>query len=81
MSIRQVCEAFCVSQGCFRYAPKLSSDNARIAELLLGLAQSQRKARQRELKKVADGSNSLLLLPAHKPFRVPESLKINQATV
>jgi putative transposase len=42
LSIRQVCEAFSVSQGCFRYAPKLSSDNARIAELLLGLAQSQR---------------------------------------
>ena len=42
VSIRQVCEAFCVSQGCFRYAPKLSHDNARIAELLLGLTQSQR---------------------------------------
>jgi len=42
LSIRQVCEAFCVSQGCFRYVPKLSDDNARIAELLLGLVQSQR---------------------------------------
>jgi len=42
LSIRQVCEAFCVSQGCFRYVPTLSSDNARIAELLLGLARSWR---------------------------------------
>ena len=42
LSIRQACEAFCVSQGCFRYVPKLSGDNARIAELLLGLSQSQR---------------------------------------
>ena len=42
LNIRQVCEAFRVSQGCFHYVPKLSSDNARIAELLLGLAQSQR---------------------------------------
>jgi putative transposase len=42
LSIRQACEAFCVSRGCFRYVPKLSSDNARIAELLLGRTQSQR---------------------------------------
>jgi putative transposase len=42
LSIRQACEAFGISQGCFRYVPKLSSDNARIAELLLGLTQSQR---------------------------------------
>jgi putative transposase len=42
LNIRQACEAFSVSQGCFRYIPKLSSDNARIAELLLGLAQSHR---------------------------------------
>ena len=42
LSVRQACEAFCVSQGCFRYIPKLSGDNARIAGLLLGLAQSRR---------------------------------------
>ena len=34
--------AFRVSQCCFRYERKLSDDNARIANLLLGLSQSQR---------------------------------------
>jgi hypothetical protein len=42
LSTRQACEAFYVSPGCLSYVPKLSSDNARIAELLLGLAQSRR---------------------------------------
>ena len=42
LSVRQACRAFSVSERCFRYEPKLSDDNARIAELLLGLAQSQR---------------------------------------
>ena len=42
LSIRQACEAFDVSECCYRYERKLSSDNARIAELLLGLTQSQR---------------------------------------
>lgn len=39
---RQACVAFSVSLCCFRYIPKLSCDNARIAALLLGLTQSQR---------------------------------------
>ena len=42
LNIRQACEAFCVSQCSFRYERKLSDDNARIANLLLGLSQSQR---------------------------------------
>ena len=42
LSIRQACVTFCVSERCFRYAPKLADDNARIAELLLGLTQAQR---------------------------------------
>ena len=42
LSIRQACATFCVSERCFRYAPKLEDDNARIAELLLGLTQAQR---------------------------------------
>lgn len=42
LSIRQACATFSVSVCCYRYERKLSSDNARIADLLLGLAQSQR---------------------------------------
>ena len=42
ISVRQACRAVSVSERCFRYKPKLADDNARIAELLLGLAQSQR---------------------------------------
>jgi len=42
LNIRQACEAFTVSMCCYRYERKLSSDNAQIAELLLGLTQSQR---------------------------------------
>lgn len=42
LSVRQACDIFRVSVCCYRYERKLSNDNARIAELLLGLAQSQR---------------------------------------
>lgn len=42
LNIRQACIAFSISQCSFRYERKLSDDNARIAALLLGLAQSQR---------------------------------------
>lgn len=40
ISIRQACALFSVSERCFRYEPKLVDDNARIAELLLGLTQA-----------------------------------------
>ena len=42
LSIRQACVAFSVSACCYRYTRKLSDENARIADLLLGLSQSQR---------------------------------------
>ena len=42
LTIRQACATFNVSTCCYRYERKLSSDNARIADLLLGLAQSRR---------------------------------------
>ena len=42
LSIRQACQAFSVSECCYRYERKLSDENALIAELLLGLTQSQR---------------------------------------
>lgn len=42
LNIRQACEVFSVSMCCYRYERKLSRDNARIADLLLGLTQSQR---------------------------------------
>ena len=42
LNIRQACDAFSVSERCFRYVPKLADDNRKIAELLLGLTQAQR---------------------------------------
>ncbi len=42
LSIRQACQAFSVSENCYRYERKLSDENMLIAELLLGLTQSQR---------------------------------------
>ena len=42
LGVRQACEAFRVSERCYRYRPKLSDENAHIAKLLLGLSQSQR---------------------------------------
>ena len=42
LSIRQACQAFSVSECCYRYERKLSDENLLIAELLLGLTQSRR---------------------------------------
>lgn len=41
-SIRQACELFGVSQTCYRYKPKLSSQNEPIADWLLRLTHNQR---------------------------------------
>jgi putative transposase len=43
-SIRQACEAFSVSESCYRYRAKLSSENAEIADLLVRLAHTQLNA-------------------------------------
>lgn len=42
LNIRQACVAFSISECCYRYERKLSDENMLIAELLLGLTQSQR---------------------------------------
>ena len=42
LNIRQACQAFSVSECCYRYERKLSDENRLIAELLLGLTQAQR---------------------------------------
>lgn len=42
MSIALACRTFSISETCYRYQTKLSDDNALIAELLLGITQSQR---------------------------------------
>ena len=42
MNVRQACEAFKISYCCYHYKRKLSDDNALIADLLLGLTQSQK---------------------------------------
>lgn len=42
VSIRLVCAAFSISETCYRYQPKLSSENAEIADWLIRLTASQR---------------------------------------
>ncbi|CAM3714798.1 Integrase catalytic domain-containing protein [Halomonas casei] len=42
-SIRVACVTFSVSESCYRYQAKLSSENAEIADLLVRLTQHQRK--------------------------------------
>ena len=42
LSIRVACETFSISQTCYRYQPKLSEDNERIADWLIRLTNSQR---------------------------------------
>jgi len=42
LSIRVVCKAFAISETCYRYEPKLSSENQEIADWLLRLTASQR---------------------------------------
>lgn len=42
LNIRQACEAFAISQTCYRYEPKLSAENERIADWLTRLTHNQR---------------------------------------
>jgi putative transposase len=42
LSVRVVCQAFGISETCYRYEPKLSSENQEIADWLLRLTSSQR---------------------------------------
>ena len=42
LSIRLVCRAFSVSETCYRYQPKLSGENAEIADWLIRLTHNQR---------------------------------------
>ncbi len=43
VSIRMACECFSVSESCYRYTAKLSSENAQIAEWLLQLTQTHKR--------------------------------------
>lgn len=42
ISIRQACRYFVVSQGCYRYQPKLSIENDQIADWLMRITSNQR---------------------------------------
>lgn len=42
VSIRLACQVFAVSESCYRYSPKLSTENAVIADWLLRLTDNQR---------------------------------------
>ena len=41
-SIRRACELFVVSETCYRYEPKLSSENEKIVDWLVSLTHNQR---------------------------------------
>jgi putative transposase len=43
VSIRFVCRCFVISETCYRYQPKLSDDNALIADWLLRLTTANRR--------------------------------------
>ena len=42
VSIRLACEAYGISESCYRYQAKLSSENAEIADWLIGLTHNQK---------------------------------------
>ena len=42
VSVALACRAFCVSETCYRYRPKLNQENEWIADLLVGLTQTRR---------------------------------------
>jgi len=42
-SIRLACAAVGISETCYRYRPKLSDDNAEIADWLIRLTRNQKK--------------------------------------
>lgn len=42
ISIKLACEAFAISQTCYRYQARLSSENSEIADWLIRLTQHQR---------------------------------------
>lgn len=42
VSIRVACNAFVVSESCYRYQPKLSEENEKIADWLIRLTHNQR---------------------------------------
>jgi putative transposase len=42
LSVRLACQAVEISETCFRYEPKLSSENALIADWLVRLTHNQR---------------------------------------
>lgn len=41
MTVRVACEAFGISEACYRYQPKLSTENEEIADHLLRLTHNQ----------------------------------------
>jgi len=43
LTVRQACRAFCISESCYRYQAKLSSENALVADWLLRLTQSHKR--------------------------------------
>lgn len=43
LSIRRACRVFSISETCYRYQPKLSDDNALIADWLLRLTTANRR--------------------------------------
>jgi putative transposase len=42
LSVRLVCQAFAISEACYRYQPILSDENAEIADWLIRLTDNQK---------------------------------------
>ena len=40
ISVRLACQAFCISETCYRYQPERSDENAEIGDWLVGLTQA-----------------------------------------
>ena len=43
ISIRLACQVYGISETCYRYQPKLDSENAEVADWLLRLTQAHRR--------------------------------------
>lgn len=42
VSIRLACDAFRISESCYRYVPKLQAENTQIADWLIRLTENNR---------------------------------------
>ena len=72
-SISRACRLFGVSETCYRYEPKLSGENERIADWLLRLTHNQRnwvsfiREMRQHCEKIAEGPRDYVARPWSSP--------------